>query len=195
MNPTPVPENILLPGPDHRDLYLVIAGILLGVLLGPAVLGRVSPATYDKLFVGAAAIQEERQALDTQLQRDIQRLAATGVSETAIQEKIQAAQAKQGEFQKQIEQAREGRAGRAAGIVVVLLIVMILETLVDPRNLWLRARLATARYGLIAIWLALLLAQPALIRALPLPFIALLTAIALVVALVPLGKRNAEPHA
>ena len=44
-------------GPDHRDLYLIVVGVLLGVLLGPGVLGRFAPNVYDRIFVGRDSAQ------------------------------------------------------------------------------------------------------------------------------------------
>ncbi|MFI4859498.1 MAG: hypothetical protein ACIAXF_02330, partial [Phycisphaerales bacterium JB063] len=40
----------LWPLPDARHIYLLAAGIVLGVLLGPAVMGRVLPSAYEQLF-------------------------------------------------------------------------------------------------------------------------------------------------
>jgi len=40
----------LWPLPDVKHVYLLAAGIFLGVMLGPAVLGRVMPAQYEQWF-------------------------------------------------------------------------------------------------------------------------------------------------
>ena len=44
--------------PDQRHLYMLVAGVLLGVLLGPAVLGRLSPQLYDQMFLGSGDLSE-----------------------------------------------------------------------------------------------------------------------------------------
>lgn len=185
---TTSPEPSGLPGPNHRDLYLIIAGIVVGLLLGPGVLGKLAPTAYDRLFVGAAAIEKEQREIEAQLTRQIEGIVAAGASEAAVQEKLKEADRRQAVLRQELENARQQRVGWSAGTVLAILIVMIIETLIDPRNLSLRARLATARYGLIALWLALLLAQPSMGRSLPLLFAGLLAAIALLAALLPLGN-------
>ena len=49
---------ILWPLPDQRHLYMLVAGVLLGVLLGPAVLGRIAPEIYDPMFLGSGDMTE-----------------------------------------------------------------------------------------------------------------------------------------
>lgn len=39
--------------PDQRHLYMLVAGVMLGVMLGPAVLGRLAPQAYDTMFLGS----------------------------------------------------------------------------------------------------------------------------------------------
>ncbi|MEM9019691.1 MAG: hypothetical protein AAGC44_03935 [Planctomycetota bacterium] len=48
--------------PDPLHLYMLVAGMALGILLGPAVLGKASPGLYDKLFIGTGDTRELDQA-------------------------------------------------------------------------------------------------------------------------------------
>ncbi|XAM01327.1 hypothetical protein OT109_08020 [Phycisphaeraceae bacterium D3-23] len=49
--PIAQPDTVTLwPWPDARHIYLLAAGIVLGVLLGPAVMGRALPHQYELLF-------------------------------------------------------------------------------------------------------------------------------------------------
>ncbi|MEM6393249.1 MAG: hypothetical protein AAF797_10790 [Planctomycetota bacterium] len=43
------------PLPDHRHLWLLAAGLILGVLAGPAVLGKVNAEWYERVFVSGGA--------------------------------------------------------------------------------------------------------------------------------------------
>ncbi|HEX7008981.1 MAG TPA: hypothetical protein VF184_03310, partial [Phycisphaeraceae bacterium] len=74
------------PFPTHRDLYLLAAGLLMGVLLSGAVLGRLSPSLHDRLFVGSGGAAAALQTLQAQHQQDMQRLRDTGVTSAAILE-------------------------------------------------------------------------------------------------------------
>lgn len=53
--------------PDQRHLYMLVLGVVLGVLLGPAVMGRLAPDLYDPMFLGSGDIttlQEAQAELD-----------------------------------------------------------------------------------------------------------------------------------
>ncbi len=59
------PEPVALwPLPDQRHLYMIVAGILLGVLLSPAALGRLAPDVYDRVFIGSGDLTEFNAARD-----------------------------------------------------------------------------------------------------------------------------------
>ena len=67
---TPDKTVTLWPLPEVRHVYLLAAGILLGVLLGPAVFGRVFPPQYDAWF-GTHLHHPE---LDQAYQKNLQQL-------------------------------------------------------------------------------------------------------------------------
>lgn len=189
-------------GPDHRDLYLIVAGVLLGILLGPSVFGWFAPELYRTAFTNPQHANAELEDWVRNYQENERRirseLAKTGVSGVAIEEATEDAMKKlydpgRDELEAKVKSARDGAAqnqGRMLALVLAIALVMILETLMAPGAGVTRSRLATARYALIALWIAWVMAQPGLLRQLPVAFFALLTIVALVVALVPLRRRG-----
>jgi hypothetical protein len=196
--PTDAPP--LLPLPGLRDVYVLCAGLILGILLGPAVLGRAAPQGYAELFGAGepfAALQDhhvETGALLTALQ-------ATGVSDSALVERRHARADEAETMQRVVASVMDRQAMlRLAAVGVALFVVMLLEalttptpsqeddTVVLPPRI---ARLLTVRYALLAVGVALLLARPTLLHDLPWGFAAALLAVALLAGLVPLGKRTA----
>lgn len=194
------PRDMPTPFPDHRDLYLLVAGVLLGVLLSPAVLGQLSPRTYDAWFVGggeeAAMVAAEERAIGA----DLDRLRAIGVTPVAIQEELSRRLNTLAPLKMTVEQAQAERAaalqGWMTGAVLCVLIVMAIEAVtapnveegqpasVSPTT----GRLKSVRYALLAVWVALAVARPAALADLPWLFIALLLLVALAAGLVPLGR-------
>lgn len=189
------PQRLGRIGPDHLDLYVLILGIAAGVLLGPSVLGHenVAPDVYQRWFHGAGGQADlalndfDQRAADT-----LQKLTASGVTEAAVQEE-----------QARLHQERQGlinaftseRAGymtrldrRMTGLIAAIILFMVIESLIDPnparRTASIRNRLATARYALMAIWLAMVLARA---QPVPVGFVLLLAVVGLVAALAPLG--------
>lgn len=182
-------------GSEHRHLYVLIAGLAGGLLLGPHVLGRLNAGLYERLFVVGGQGATELAALRAvDLERQL-RMSGAGTSEAGVAEFIVQADAR--------------RRARAAAIVTVhldwlrarwhalvfaVLCVSILETRFRGGAEGVRTGrrgLATARHALLAVWLGLALAQPRLLGGVPVLFIALLVLVASLAALIPLGRRRA----
>jgi len=191
-------------GPDPLDLVLIIMGILAGLMLSPNVLGQFLPEIYDRFFLGSVDAQVQSKIFDQVTEQHLKqmqdRLQATGVTEAAIAEAIVELVAQRNAGAKShgdaIIVAQAQRLAflrdRLTALVLATLAIMILETVLAPggvgsvrANRMLR-RLATVRYALMAVWVALILAQPDMLGSLPIVFVALLVAVGLVAALVPL---------
>lgn len=147
MSQAPLPN----PFPGHRDLYLIVAGLIVGVLCSSAVLGRLAPSWYDGLFVGsgAQAMQQAQHARERikSVQQDQARtlatLKSTGVTGVAVE-------AATGRFSKQLMEVQVPLAlarrkvttnrqqyaatlgQRMTALILVMLIIMVLESLVAP---------------------------------------------------------------
>jgi hypothetical protein len=209
------PAETLWPFPDYRDLYLLVAGVLIGVVLSPAVMGQFVPNWSAQLFGGtdyeqqADDLQSELDKLSKKWQKELQTLADSGVSQAAVQQQRkqykqqrQAIQQRRQQLFHAAELARDQRAGRMlVAIMLTLGLVMVIEAFVAPqpdqtttRTAVPKAlgRLKTVRYALLAIFAALLLARPSLLVSATFIFTALLAAVALVVGLVPLGRRQQQ---
>lgn len=193
----------LSPFPDHRDLYLLVAGVALGVLLSAAVLGNLWPRAYHEFFVGG--YEEHRQLIALQ-QRQAETLAtleATDVTDVAIAEQQRQFEQQRVPLQAELQQARnehlDALAGRISALIVAIALVMVLEVLVSPEPAAGRraavppalSRLISVRYALLALWIAMVIARPAVLGELSLLFILLVIAVALAVAFIPLGRRSA----
>lgn len=158
-------------GPDHRHLYLLILGIALGVVLGPAVLGRLSPAWYDTLFIGAAEITQE---LTNQQQRQdqlIEQMQATGdeaALATLTAELSGRASQRRAELQQQLRDRADRPLRWLLGLALAIAVVMVVEALLEPGHVLGRV-LMTARYLLLSAMLALLLARSSLVQQISLP--------------------------
>lgn len=171
--------------PNHRDLYVIVAGILLGVILGPAVMGRVLPEQYKQWFV----VPVVEPADPGKIAQQLAAISATGATHEAVQEKLQELEEEAYRKKTAAESQAHQIHGRAPALILAALVMMVLESLL-PAGSALRGRLVMVRYGLIALWLALLMAQPAQLRSLPMAFTASLVVVSLLAALLPL-PRNA----
>lgn len=190
------------PFPDVGGLYLLVAGIMLGVLLGPAILGRVSPSIYQDVFVGGTGFAQQIDEAQAKNDQQLEALTDIGVTEAAIPEQALAGEQPLIYLKAQLEQAQRQRLGELTGwtsaLMLAVIAVMLIESLVSPDVSAGKAmkvppalgRLVTARYALAALWIAIVLAQPTLLKQLPILFVALLIVVALAAALVPLGSAK-----
>ena len=93
-------------------------------------------------------------------------------------------------YEKALTDHAEHYAGILNALVLACLAVMVIETLIDPAAtgyfLRLRGSLAGVRYACMAAWSALMIAQPP--PATPLLLVALILAVGLAVALLPLRR-------
>ena len=169
-----------------RHLYLLAFGVILGVLLGPAFLGRALPSWHTALFGGTplattiAAYRADTSALDA--------LEATGVSKAAVAEERDRRAITLRLLDDQLNRTMDTRALQliAAVGVALLAVALVQAVLINPRaRSTLDARLTTARYALLALLLALAFARPANLRTLPWFFTLTLIALALLPSLAP----------
>ncbi|MEZ6190224.1 MAG: hypothetical protein R3C45_02935 [Phycisphaerales bacterium] len=191
------------PFPDVGGLYLLIAGIVLGVLLGPAVLGRVAPDVYRDVFVGGGEYLHQLTEENIKTQQQLEALQDTGVTEEAIPEHVVGREQELVVLKAQLDAAQRQRMGELTGwtaaLMLAVIAVMMVESLISPD---LEAgvaakvppavgRLVTARYALASLWIAIVLARPQLLTQVPILFAAGLVVVALGAALMPLGKKQA----
>jgi len=175
--------------PDHRDLYLLVLGLLVGLLLSEWCLGRLSFETYERMFVGGqearinkdmakATLKKKMQKLESDLEQRKQRiieLKSESVMDQFIEqantERIALAEKHRSEVDRyRLEQEHLVREHATwyqrllTGLIMVIAVMMILETLLDPDHsdftTMLQGRFSTVRYAVMAGWLALFLAQP-----------------------------------
>ena len=177
--------------PNHRDLYLIIIGLVAGILLGPFVLGRVSPKLYDDVFLlGRPNADSLESVMATALERQ-KAMVESGASPVAAAELLEKVNADQQNRRRALMRDRlSWLRSRMTALVLAMILLMALETLTAPSSLVVHRQLISARYALIAIWLAIALAQPRLVSDVPGLFVALLVVVSLIVALIPLRKTT-----
>lgn len=145
------------PGPI--ELYILAAGLLLGVLLGPAVLGRVAPAAHASLFGGGPATQQ-RVEYEQETAAMVAALQATGVTPDAVDEQLELRSAPGELFQ---EGANAVMDVRAFGYITMIGLALTLwfsvqAALGKSGRMW-----SVVNYALIALGLAVVLARPSML--------------------------------
>jgi cation transport ATPase len=171
---TPPPSGTPGVPPGTFELYVIILGVFLGIVLGPAVLGRFSPDSYDKFIVQRAGQPQSLAEFEDETLKQQTLLQATQATPVAVSEYLASRQAQRARIMNddQTEQIRAQLRGlsRSVALIMTILVIMVLESVIDPVWRLARARLQAARYLLISFWLALTLAQPVFLVGFPLAF-------------------------
>ena len=170
--------------PNHRDLYLLVIGMAVGLLLSEWSLGRISIDIYEQLFIGGqearlnkevekAALKNKLEEKEVDLRQRKERIEDLK-TDTAMDDFIAQANAERIEvaemFRNKIDHYRLEQDKQASehaaryqrlltGLIMVIVVMMILETLLEPEADGfagiLQGRLGTVRYAVMAGWLAL----------------------------------------
>ena len=166
-------------------------GIMAGILAGPWILGRFLPDTYQRLFVGGQAVQEQLTTFDQQRQHKRQGIIQSGASPTALAEFDQQSQPDRQLLETQLQLTRVTKANQWLGQSVAMLFVVIFLLFAEKRinQPIRRGRLQTARHALLAVWIAMALAGP-MFRHVPLVFAGLLVLLAIVATLAPIDSEK-----
>jgi hypothetical protein len=193
--------TVVSPLPDHRHLYLLVAGVLIGILLSPAVAGRVLPQGWQTWFFGGAEIEQRLEQIRDEAGQQIERLDEADANRETVQERVAENNHRIADARRRLVAHRDRTAARyLLSLTLALGVVMVLEAVLapplQPGNQSRAAvspafgRLITVRYALLAVWVALLLMRPSLLGLGTLGFAAAVLAVALLLGLVPLRFRR-----
>jgi len=190
--------HIAMPQTRPIDLSLMVWGLVLGMILGPMVMGQLSPALYERLFIGTHIANDELGLFDQQTQERLARLTQTGVTRAAVQEQQQQIEQQRLTYEAGVERAADAYQHRLMGImsslIFAFILVLLVEVLMGPvliaTGRGVLAKLANVRSGLLAIWIVIALAQPKALGEVQLAFVVLLVAVGLAAATVPLGATK-----
>ena len=177
-------------GSFSANLYLLVAGLLVGLLLGPFVLGRASPETYYAVF-GAGQEHEALLAFEERAADELARVQRIGVSGEYLPEKQAQLDAERIPLLEARRDALESTIyPYMTAVLLALVAIMAIEALYARPQSPVGLRIATMRYALATVWLVLLLAVPNVLMSVSLVFVALLILVALLAGLIPLGVRR-----
>ncbi|WP_432799064.1 hypothetical protein [Poriferisphaera sp. WC338] len=199
----------ILPFPDHRDLYVLIVGLLLGIVLSANFLGAVAPNLYNKIFLGnlaerTAIIEYEKQVAP--FKAELQAKQAAGENQQMDQQtfmQIMAMQKEEQQLKANLVQASTAHTTGLLGIILTLVLavvaVSVIETQIVPNTKNNRAeippslgRLTRLRYVILAAILTIIIAQPNFISTVPITFAIILIGFILFAGLFPFGKKSAK---
>jgi len=210
----PVRLPAALEAPDHRDMYLLILGLIVGLALSPWILGRfLDEPTFNRWYYGGGESLRayERFIRTHEVERSqkhqdlLDRLAATGATKEAVDE-LQAQFVAEGQaYLKPYEDAvlieraihEAWYRGLITAMMLTAAVLMLLEPLFETSGPMapLRRRLIFARYAVLATWIALTLAKPHVLLGTPWLFVLLVIAIVVMAAALPqmLGANRKRP--
>ncbi len=155
---------------DRSHAWLLLVGLALGAVAIP-----FAPSWTES---GAALA-----AYDAQTAQQLQRMRESDVTPLALDEH---------RAQRRLD-AQPLRDAYDLQLLTVLSAVALTLVIVMALEAWLR-RLVTARYGLAALYLAFVVAHPTLWGRLPVAFLTLLLAVALIASVIPLTFRRPTPR-
>ena len=185
-------------------MYILLAGLIIGLAMCPWIMGRfMSVESFQKWYLGGA--KEFDAYVEFQKEQNIHigkekldkeaKLKATGVTEIAIKEAMdaidEAARLERVRYPEAVNAARQEHLrwliSFVSALVIATALVMFIEPIFEPRGRTavIRRRLVTARYVLIAAWVATSLAKPAYLTSLSPLFVFLLVTVAILAAIVP----------
>ena len=106
--------------------WAVVGGAVAGILMGPAIFGRIAPDTFEKVFVGGF---EQRQALDSLKRRqgaDILAAQAAGLDEEAMIEMERRHRAERAPLEQKLREARwEDQRPLRIGVAIVVALTLL----------------------------------------------------------------------
>ena len=182
--PPPPPQGARTTPHEVLSLWLIVAALAVGVLLSPAMLGRVAPAWHATLFRGSDA--EAQAQLDEAEQNFEARRAvveSTGATDVALDEARAQLQRDVAPYVVRIAQAEAAHAAKMQGLTLAL-VLGAMALLVG--RAWVRddlaAALDVAASALLALWLVVVIADGRLPTAAPWGLVGLMVAAAALVA-------------
>ena len=175
--------------PNQRDLWLIIAGVFVGVLLGPHILGRGAPGLYDLLFLtGDIGLSDVEQSSSPELPPEIF-LHDEDVSDGEIRQAVvNALTRQQDNRQEKIDGHLARLQGCLSALIVTVVVIMMAEALISCFQVLNLLRIV--RYALLAVWIAITLGQPRLLSHFSIAFVLSLMLICLVAGCLPLPRRQ-----
>lgn len=174
-------------------LYILSAGVLVGILLGPFVLGRFAPQQYATWFpagdaadkLAAYEIEAQERIANAKIMEE-----TTGVTSDFIESIIAQENAQLADLRAALHPARaELQAPMRTALLLAIIVIMGLESALTEPGSKSRSRLSIARYALASLLIALLLSCPWPLSVMSMMFFGLALLVALVAAFVPMGRR------